>query len=400
MLHRQAERTFKDLAASFPVVTITGPRQSGKTTLVRMVFPEKAYLSLETPHQRQYAGDDPLGFLAQFPDGVILDEIQRAPGLLSYIQTLVDENPRPGRYILTGSNQFEYMRSINQSLAGRTGILKLLPFACSELPRERTVDNDQLLFSGFYPAIFDRNIRPDLFHAAYLATYLERDVRNISKIHNLSLFQNFLQLCAGRTGQILNKNSLANECGISAKTVEEWLSVLEASYIIYRLKPYYKNWNKRIVKSPKLYFLDVGLAAHLLKIEQVAHLHAHPLRGELFETCIIGECLKYRYNQGKRDNFYYFRDNNGNEVDLVMDTHFGPVPIEIKSGRTINDVFFKGLRFFAGLQRGYHRAGLVTGQDGVETRSDFLVHGPATVHRLLEALESDANRREAEREPR
>lgn len=392
MFRRAAEDILRELAVSFPVVTVTGPRQSGKTTLVRMVFPDKPYLSLEQPHQRAFAETDPIGLLDQYPDGVILDEIQRAPALLSVIQTLVDEDPRPGRYILTGSNQSEYMGSISQSLAGRTGILKLLPFSCEELPATVTADSARLLFSGFYPPIFDRNIRPDLFHPAYLATYLERDVRNISNIHNLSQFQNFLQLCAGRTGQILNKNSLANESGISNKTVEEWLSVLEASYIIYRLKPYYRNWNKRIVKSSKLYFLDVGLAANLLKIEKPEHLHAHPLRGALFETSVIGECLKYRYNRGKRDNFYYYRDNNGNEVDLITDTYFGPVPIEIKSGRTINDGFFKGLRFFAKLERGYQRAGLVTGGGVTEVRSDCYIYDHTSIHKLLERLEDDSNR--------
>lgn len=392
MLRRQAENTLKELADSFPVVTVTGPRQSGKTTLVRMLFPDKPYLSLENPHQREFARTDPLGFLNQYPDGVVLDEIQHAPVLLSQIQTLVDDDPRPGRYILTGSNQFEYMGSIVQSLAGRTGILKLLPFSIRELGEARMTSVDSLLYSGFYPAIFDRKIRPDLFHAAYLATYLERDVRNIINIRNLSLFQNFLQLCAGRTAQILNKNNLANECGISNKTVEEWLSVLEASYVIYRLKPYYRNWNKRIVKSPKLYFLDVGLAANLLKIEKPEHLHAHPLRGALFETYALGECLKYRYNQAKRDNLYYFRDNNGNEVDLVLDTHYGPVPIEIKSGQTINPGFFKGLRFFAGLEKGYRRSGLVFGGDGTEVRSDCFINGYASIQELLEQLGDDANR--------
>ena len=233
-------------------------------------------------------------------------------------------------------NQFEYINSIDQSLAGRTGILKLLPFSYHELYSDDLQRLDNVLYSGFYPRIHDQKMKPVNFHSSYISTYLERDVRQISKVHDLSLFQKFVGLCAGRTGQILNKSSLGNECGISNKTVEEWLSVLEASFVIYRLRPFYKNMNKRLVKSPKLYFYDTGLVCYLLRIEDVSQIVNHPLKGELFETFIISEFIKKRLHFGRSDNIYYFRESNGNEIDVIIDTGEGPIPIEIKSGQTVN----------------------------------------------------------------
>ncbi len=391
MIKRESHDVIIELSRSFPVVTITGPRQSGKTTLAKMAFPEKEYVSMEDPGIREYAENDPIGLLNQYPEGAILDEIQRVPDLLSYIQVIVDEKQINGFYILTGSNQFEYIKSISQSLAGRTGILKLLPFSFNEIYTNRETVVDEILYTGYYPRIFDQKIKPVHFYTSYLMTYLERDIRNIIRVHDLSLFQKFVELCAGRTGQVLNKNSLANECGISNKTIEEWLSVLEASFIIFRLRPYHNNWNKRIVKSPKLYFLDTGLVSYLLRIESAQQIKNHPLRGEIFETFIVNEFLKRRLHFGNRENIYYFRDNNNNEVDLVIDTGYGPVPVEIKSGQTINNNFFKGLDYFSRLQKKYIRAGLVIGRDVYERRSDYLVGGYPDVYRLYDELVEEGN---------
>ena len=386
MLKRESEKTLLELYESFPVVTITGPRQSGKTTLVKSCFPEKPYVSLENPTTREFADNDPVGFLNQYPEGAILDEIQRAPVLLSYIQTIVDEKQKNGLFVLTGSNQFEYISSIDQSLAGRTGILKLLPFSYNELYSGDTPSLDDVLYSGFYPRIHDRKIKPVNFHSSYLSTYLERDVRQISKVHDLSLFQKFVGLCAGRTGQILNKSGLGNECGISNKTVEEWLSVLEASFVIYRLRPYYKNMNKRLIKSPKLYFYDTGLVCYLLRIEEVSQIVNHPLRGEIFETFIISELIKKRLHFGRSDNIYYFRESNGNEIDVIIDTGEGPIPVEIKSGQTVNQSMFKNLKYFSRIEKDTKASGLIIGKEGFEKRTDCLIGGYSSVYKLYDQL--------------
>lgn len=386
MIKRESEKILLELYKSFPVVTITGPRQSGKTTLVKSSFPKKLYVSLENPTVREFADNDPVGFLNQYPEGAILDEIQRVPLLLSYIQTIVDEKQKNGIFVLTGSNQFEYINSIDQSLAGRTGILKLLPFSYNELYSDSIQGLDDILYSGFYPRIHDRKIKPVNFHSAYLSTYLERDVRQISKVHDLSLFQKFIGLCAGRTGQILNKSSLGNECGISNKTVEEWLSVLEASFVIYRLRPYYKNMNKRLIKAPKLYFYDTGLVCYLLRIEDVSQITNHPLKGGIFETFIISEFIKKRLHFGRSDNIYYFRESNGNEVDVIIDTGSGPIAIEIKSGQTVNQSMFKNLKYFSTIEKDTKGSGLIIGRDGFETRTDCLVSGYTSVYKLYDYL--------------
>ncbi len=386
MIKRESEKILYELFESFPVVTITGPRQSGKTTLVKNSFPEMPYASLENPTTREFADTDPIAFLNQYPEGAILDEIQRVPKLISYIQTIVDEKQQNGVFILTGSNQFEYINSIDQSLAGRTGILKLLPFSYNELFAEKTHKLDEVLYSGFYPRIHDQKIKPVNFHSAYLSTYLERDVRQISKIHDLSLFQKFIGLCAGRTGQILNKSGLGNECGISNKTVEEWLSILEASFIIYRLRPYYKNLNKRLIKAPKLYFYDTGLVCYLLRIEDVSQIINHPLRGEIFETFIISEFIKKRLHFGRNDNIFYFRESNGNEIDIIIDTGSGPIPVEIKSAQTVNPSMFKNLKYFSRIEKEAKGSGLIIGRDGFEIRTDCVVSGYSSVYKLFDHL--------------
>ena len=348
LLNRTIETVLKNLAGRYPVVTITGPRQSGKTTLCRKVFTHKPYANLESPDVRQFAVDDPRGFLAQYPDGAVLDEIQRVPDLVSYLQPLVDQDQRDGLFILTGSQQFEVSNTINQSLAGRTALVKLLPFSMAEIQTAFALPGiDRLLYHGFYPRLWDKQLNPTQALGDYYQTYIERDLRQLVAIRDLNLFQRFIQLCAGRIGGLLNANSLANDAGVSHTTAGNWISLLEASYIIFQLQPYYRNISKRLVKSPKLYFYDVGLAAFLLGIENETHVARHPLRGSLFENMVIAEALKHRFNQGRRSNFYFYRDSKGNEVDLLIVSGSDFFPIEIKSGMTITRDYFKGLKHFA-----------------------------------------------------
>lgn len=347
MIERTIETALKDMAGKYPVVTITGPRQSGKTTLCRKVFPDMAYVNLERPDIREYAVADPRGFLATYPEGAILDEIQRAPHLLSYIQVLVDENAPTCPFILTGSQQFEVLNTVTQSLAGRTALLRLLPLSIAELsPHEQTDALDRLLLYGFYPRIYDRKLDPTQALGDYFATYVERDMRQMATIKDIGLFEKFVKLCAGRIGQILNLQSLGNDAGVSHTTARAWISLLEASYVVFLLSPWYRNISKRLIKSPKLYFYDVGLASYLLGMENESHVSRHPLRGNLFENLVVVEALKYRLNRGKRSNMTFYRDGKGNEVDLVLEIGPDVFPIEIKSGATIVTDYFKGLKSF------------------------------------------------------
>ena len=345
MIPRNAESTLRELAAGFPVIGITGPRQSGKTTLARAVFKDKPYVSLEYPDVRESATDDPRGFLDNYPQGAVLDEAQRCPQLFSYLQGRVDAAGTPGQFILTGSQQFGMVSAITQSLAGRVGLLALLPFALSELQRVARIPSsiNELLWQGSYPPVYDRPVTPTAWYGSYVQTYLERDVRQLIQVRDLTLFQRFLRLCAGRTGQLLNQSALADETGISHNTVREWISVLEASYLIHRLPPQHRNFNKRLVKTPKLYFVDVGLAAWLLSIETPDQVATHPLRGALFETWVVGEFLKSRFNRGLASNLTFWRDHRGQEVDLVLEQAGKLQPIEIKAGATVNRDAFKGL---------------------------------------------------------
>ncbi len=386
MIKREMKSTLKELAKYFPIVTITGPRQSGKTTLTRATFPKYSYVNLEDPDTREFALTDPRRFLSQFRDKTILDEVQHTPELFSYIQTIVDEKNKSGMFILTGSNQFSYMKSISQSLAGRTGILKLLPFSYFELYQNKVVPLEQVLFSGFYPRIFDKKIPPDFFMSGYLETYIQKDIRNISNLQYMNVFLKFMQLCAGRTGQIINLTSIGNALGIDHKTVKKWISIMEASYIIFLIQPYHKNFNKRIVKSSKLYFFDTGLVCYLLRIKTLEQLLNHPLRGEIFETYVAGEFLKNRFNTGKPNDFYYFRDSNGNEVDLIYDSEIGPVPIEIKSGMTVNLSFFKGLNYSRNLDHSVKNSVLIMGTDIKQKRSKHWVYGYSNISELIQEL--------------
>jgi predicted AAA+ superfamily ATPase len=348
MISRILKQKLMSWAQQYPVITVTGPRQSGKTTLCRSVFNDKAYVSLEDLDRRGFAKNDPRGFLAQFPEGAVIDEIQYVPDLVSYIQTDVDQRNEPGRYILTGSRQFEMMTSVAQSLAGRTAVARLFPFTMEEIYGDATKELDDVLYTGFYPRIHDKGLNPTEAMSFYASTYIERDVRQLLSVVDLGRFEAFLKLCAGRVGQLLNMNSLGNDCGITHNTIKSWLSVLEASGIIKLLRPWSVNIGKRIVKTPKLYFLDTGLVCYLLGIHDVSHLQQHPLRGHLFENLIISDVYKQRCNAGLSDNLYFYRDNNGCEVDLLLENGNSLDAIEIKSSMTFSPDFLKNLKRFSG----------------------------------------------------
>lgn len=347
MYKRDLEPTALLYAQQFPVVAILGPRQSGKTTLAKKTFASYDYVSLENIDIRRIALEDPRGFLESFlgKNGVIIDEFQEAPELLSYMQGIVDSEYRPGFFILTGSQNYLMNAAITQTLAGRIGILTLLPLSMHELRVGNTLPDtpELLLYKGSYPRIYAQNFLPQILYPNYIQTYVERDIRQLINVANLSLFQTFVQLCAGRIGQIVNLSSLANDCGISVNTAKSWLSLLEASYIIFLLQPYYKNFNKRLIKSPKLYFYDTGLACSLLGVESEDQVFKHYLRGSLFESLIISELLKTYYNKGLRPHMYFWRDNIGNEIDCIIEKASDLLPIEIKAGKTIVPDFYKGL---------------------------------------------------------
>lgn len=335
------------LAKDYPVVTLLGPRQSGKTTLVREAFPHKPYVSLENLDEKSFADSDPKFFLERYSDGAVLDEIQRAPQLLSYIQGIVDEKKLKGQFILTGSHQIALHEAIAQSLAGRTAVLKLLPLSFNEL-RKADIDLslDEYLLNGMYPRIYQDKLDPSKYYNSYVQTYLERDVRKIINIKNLSLFQKFIKICAGRVGQEFNSNSISNEVGISHHTVNEWLSVLEASFLIFRLQPYFENFGKRVIKSPKIYFTDVGLATYLLDIHTTSQLSRDPLRGFLVENLVVLDFIKNRLNHGFEPSFYFYRDSNQQEIDLIYKSGNKIIPIEIKASKTFMPDFIKNIDFF------------------------------------------------------
>ncbi len=345
MIPRQAKSALLQLAKGYPILALTGPRQSGKTTLARSTFPDQPYVSLEDPDTRAFAEEDPRGFLARYPVGAILDEAQRCPSLFSYLQTRVDADQRMGQFVLTGSQHFGLLSNITQTLAGRVGLLQLMPFALQELLDSHVAVGslDELLWRGLYPPLHDRDLAPEQWFGNYLMTYVERDVRQLIEVQNLSLFQRFLKMCAARCGQLLNMSSLANDCGVSYKTVGAWLSVLEAGYIVFLLQPHHQNFGKRLVKTPKLYFHDTGLAAHLMGIRDPGHLSIHSARGALFENFVITELLKRRYNQALTSNLYFWRNNTGEEVDVLIEQGEKLMPVEIKSGQTFTSDFLTGL---------------------------------------------------------
>ena len=346
---RIAAEAARKRLAGFPILTITGPRQSGKTTLSRLLAPELPYFSLEDPDTRAFASEDPRAFLRQVSNGAIFDEIQRVPELFSYLQGIVDADRRMGRYILTGSSQFELIESITQSLAGRASLLTLLPFSLAELQAAGHSPSsvDALLHAGLYPPIHDRQVDPTVWLQDYISTYLERDVRQILNIQDLATFQRFVQLCAGRIGQLLNVTSLAVDAGITRVTAESWLSVLQASHLVFLVRPWFSNLNKRLIKTPKLYFSDPGLAAWFLGVRTASHISAHPQRGAMFENWVMTELLKAQTNRGIKPSLHFLRDKEGHEIDALIET--GPnsfQAVEIKSGETIASDFFSGLDYW------------------------------------------------------
>lgn len=351
MIERTIKGKLTELVGKYPVVTLTGPRQSGKSTLLCNTFSNYAYVSLEDPDMRDFAATDPRNFIATYPDKTIIDEAQRVPQLFSYLQTHIDREGREGMYLLAGSHNFLLMESVNQSLAGRTAVMKLLPFSTEELRNGGAMPSsiDELIFNGAYPRLYDKRIKPTDFYPYYIQTYVERDVRLLKNIGDLSRFTRFIKLCAGRIGQLLNLSSLANECAISVSTATAWLSVLEASYICYLLKPDFNNFAKRLVKTPKLYFYDTGLACSLLDIRTSEQVSTHFLRGGLFENLVINEFIKRGYNIGNAPQLTFWRDSTGNEIDLLKTEGTEQWAYEIKSGATFSKDYFKGLKKWVAL---------------------------------------------------
>ena len=347
MIARTLENKLKLLYTKFPVITVTGPRQSGKTTLIKEVFKNLPYVSLENPDDRAFALEDPRGFLNNYPKGAIFDEVQRVPQLFSYIQGLVDADPSI-KCILSGSQNFLLSEQISQSLAGRVGILKLLPFSMFELKAANSLSEtfEDVAYKGFYPRIFDQNIDPEDFYPNYLQTYVERDVRQLSQVGNLNTFTTFLKLCAGRAGQLLNMSELSIEAGVSVNTIKSWVNILETSYIVFRLYSHHKNYNKRLTKMPKLYFYDTGLLSYLLGIKKSSQIKIHFAKGAIFENLVVGELMKRHLHIGKEPNLYFWRDHKGKEIDLIIDDGEFITPIEIKSGSTKRSDYFNGLDYW------------------------------------------------------
>ncbi len=371
MIPRHAQNKLTELADSFKTVAVIGPRQSGKTTLLKSIFKTKPYVSLENFDKRNFAVSDPRGFLSTYQNGAILDEIQRAPELFSYIQEIVDNSSSKGLFIFSGSNNLLLNQSISQSLTGRIGFLTLLPFTLRELSRYNieSVSDDDLMLKGFYPPVYDQQINPSDWSNNYIKTYIERDVRQIKNITDLIIFERFLSLLAGRCSQELNMTALSVETGVDVKTIQSWIGILEASYIIFLLKPHYKNFNKTIVKRPKVYFYDTALVCSLLGIRSKEHLSTHPVRGALFESMVISEMVKQRTNSGLPVNLYFWRDKTGHEIDIIIDNAGKLIPVEIKSGKTINNDFFKNIDYWSKLTDVKNSYLLYAGND-IQNRSN------------------------------
>lgn len=353
IVNREIAKAFLNVMGKYPIIALTGPRQSGKTTFLKTILPNFKYVSLENPDNRNFAETDPNGFLKEYSSYVIFDEIQRVPALFSYIQTIADEGGIMGRFILSGSQNFHLLRNITQSLAGRVAILKLFPFDFQELKGSDLLNTDYLenLVKGFYPAIYDREIPSSTFYSNYVQTYVQRDVSEMISIRDIRMFQNFLGLCASRAGQLLNMNSMANECGISQPTAKSWISILENSYVVFTLQPFHNNFSKRIVKTPKLYFYDTGLLCFLLKIKSAEQLITHPFKGSLFENFMIAEYVKRMYHKGEVQDIYFWRDSAGHEVDLIIHEGKTTAAIEFKATQTIMSDLFKGIKYFDELSK-------------------------------------------------
>ena len=384
-IKREIEKELLSLMEDYPVVTITGPRQSGKTTLAKTTFPGYNYCNLENPEIRQLAENDPNAFFASFSQPLIIDEIQRVPQLLSFIQVIVDEKNKKGLFLLTGSHQQSLSEAVSQSLAGRTALLRLLPFSIKELLSANIeLNRDKLIYTGFLPGIYDNKLNPTKAYRNYFQTYVERDLRQLLQVKNLSNFENFIRLLAGRVGQILNLHSLSGDLGVSATTLTHWLSVLEASFLVFRLQPYFENFGKRLVKSPKLYFTDVGLVCYLLGIETPEQVTRDPLIGGLFENMVVMEAVKTRLNKGLDPNLFYFRDNNKNEVDLIYKKQRMLTPVEIKSAMTFNENLLKGIAYFQRTSNQAQKGYLVYSGDLTFERDNVHVINFKDVYKILE----------------
>jgi uncharacterized protein len=351
MVERELAKTILSVKDKLPVSVITGPRQSGKTTLVKALFPEYNYVNLEFPDTRAQVIDDPRLFLTTHERGLVIDEVQRVPELFSYIQGIADETGKNGRFILTGSQNFLLLEQISQTLAGRAALFYLLPFSLSEIASgfPLTDNFNSYAFTGTYPRIHDQHLQPSDWYPWYISSYIERDVRQIENVKDLNKFQTFLKLCAGRVGQLFNASAIANELGVNYKTIQSWLSILEASFIIFLLPPFYKNFNKRLTKSPKIYFYDTGLICSLLGIRSAEELHFHYLKGEIFESLIISEIKKLLVNSNSHAGLYFWRDSAGHEIDCIMETGSKVIAMEIKSSTTMNTDFFNGLQYWQNL---------------------------------------------------
>jgi predicted AAA+ superfamily ATPase len=371
MIQREAQYKLAQLGDTFKAIAVIGPRQSGKTTLVKVTFPEKPYLSLENPDTRNFAMEDPRGFLQNLPNGAILDEVQRTPLLFSYLQEILDNSNQKGLFILTGSNNFLLQESISQSLAGRVGYLNLLPFSVKELLLENLLPetDEEVMVNGFYPPIYDQRISSLDWVPNYIKTYIEGDVRQIKNVSDLLIFEKFMSVLAGRTSQELNLTSISNEVGVDLKTVQSWIGILESSFIIYLLKPHFQNYNKTIVKRPKVYFYDTGLVCSFLRISTISQLENHPLKGAIFETMVVIEMVKKYTNQGINPPLFYWRDKTGHEIDLIIDKGNLLTPIEIKSSKTINSDFFKNLKYWNHLSK-MNKAVLIYSGIQEQNRSD------------------------------
>ena len=389
MIEREITPWLVSLFRQYPFVTVTGPRQSGKTTLCRETFRHLAYVNLEAPDQREFAESDPRGFLSQFPEGAVLDEIQHVPALFSYLQVLADETGSTSLFVLTGSEHFRLSNAISQSLAGRTALLRLLPFSMTERQQTGASEKiDDILYSGFYPRVLDRGLEPRQALGDYFETYVERDVRRLGEIRNLTSFRMFARLCAGRVGQLVNLTSLGSDAGVSHSTAKEWLSVLETSYVVFQMQPFFTNIRKRLIKSPKLYFYDVGLASYLMGIEHAGQIATHPLRGALFENAVVAEALKYRFNRGRQSNLSFYRDAKGLECDLFYETGNGIGAIEVKAGATIASDYFHALDRVADLIPEVKAKGLVYGGANRQSRTGCEVTSLGGVARLLEHFDA------------
>ena len=381
---RKLQSHLSRLAGQYPVVTVTGPRQSGKTTLCRRTFPKMAYVSLETPDVRAVAENDPRAFFQRWPAAVI-DEIQRVPDLLSYIQGIVDETDRPGRFILTGSAQLELMESVTQSLAGRTALLELLPFSYDEIHHRQGGDEptlNDLLYTGLFPRIHDKGLNPTEACAFYTETYIQRDVRSILNIKDRSLFDTFLRLVAGQSGQLLNRTRLASDVGVAVNTISSWLSVLETGFVVSFLRPHHANFRKRMTRSPKLYFVDTGLLCYLLGITEASQLASHPLRGAIFETFVVTELQKQACNRAARPALTFFRSSDGHEVDVLKAHGQSVWPIEIKSAATIRDRLADELKWYARLNPGARAGTIVYGGEESFPRTGFDILSFRAIERM------------------